>query len=519
MSTPKLSLHTFLLTDRTLTVGVSFPPLAAGESLPRLSVWFQTKGEDRILPLPVVKCSAEGGQAVATYELWNLFLEVRELQELSVTILSRMQPVRLPSLPVVSEGWTVSSVGEAIVLRAERPLALHPIRNKWLRFFDCNRKEQKKMITGLAIGLLSLPFRLLPVHPNRVTICSNRGKMLSGNPAFVYHALQQHPTLDLRILLLSSKGSLSEAFSFFYHYATSRVLLVDDYTRLLSYTPKPKHTKVLQLWHACGAFKTFGFSRLGKDSLLMQGSRNHRQYDAAIVSAKQAVPCYAEGFGIPTDRIYPLGVPRTDALCDAAGVAAVREAFFAAHPALRGKRLLLFAPTFRGGGNGDAYYPFEQFPVNRIVRALPKDSVLLVKWHPYLHERFAVAEDLQQRVLDLSDQSLNDLLTVSDVLITDYSSVVYEAALLRVPMLFYAFDLAEYIAGRDFYEDFPTWIPGKLVQTPEELIHALQTGDFEAEKLPRFCEEQLQTADGHASERVAALILDWVNETEGGPLS
>ena len=97
-------------------------------------------------------------------------------------------------------------------------------------------------------------------------------------------------------------------------------------------------------------------------------------------------------------------------------------------------------------------------------------------------------------MLDLSDEDeLNDLLFVTDLLITDYSSVVFEASLLDIPMLFYAFDLFDYISKRDFYYDFESFVPGKIVFSQRELTEAITTGDFESEKVPPFKTSSLTT--------------------------
>lgn len=510
-----LQITTWILNDQTFTIQINGPLAEDALQPPRLSVWFRTRQEDRILPLPVLRRSRDSFVASYTYELWNLFQHEKTLTQFSVTILDHMQPVLLEFPTQAIPGWISVVEGDTIHLRAKQPITFHPLVQNVRSFFCANRREQHKMAVWILMHLLYLPFRLLPVKKNRVTFCSNRRDKLSGNPAFVYEKLLEMGDLDLRVLLKTSGFSLGSMLRFCYLYATSRVLLVDDYYHLLSYTPKHTNTRVVQLWHACGAFKTIGFSRLGKDTSLLQSSPNHRQYDAAIVSSPGVAACYAEGFGIPTTHVYPLGVPRTDMFFDNSCRKLVRARFFADHPGFEGKRILLFAPTFRGGGKGDASYPLYRFPVNRIMASLDEDTVLLIKMHPYLKERFSVDSAYAGRVLDCSDlEEINDLLFVTDVLITDYSSVVYEAALLKIPMIFYAFDMADYVSSRDFYVDFRSWAPGKLVQTPEELLAALQAEDYEAGKLADFCAEQLSQTDGHASYRTAQLIRSMLTSSK-----
>ena len=124
-----------------------------------------------------------------------------------------------------------------------------------------------------------------------------------------------------------------------------------------------------------------------------------------------------------------------------------------------------------------------------------------------------IPEGYKDRVLDLSDEDeLNDLLFVTDLLITDYSSVVFEASLLDIPMLFYAFDLFDYISKRDFYYDFESFVPGKIVFSQRELTEAIVAGDFESEKVPPFKTKFFDHLDGRSSRRVADLILRFIGE-------
>ena len=95
---------------------------------------------------------------------------------------------------------------------------------------------------------------------------------------------------------------------------------------------------------------------------------------------------------------------------------------------------------------------------------------------------------------------------VTDILITDYSSVIFEAALLDIPMLFYAFDLDEYISSRGFYCEYISFIPGKLVENMDEIIAALMVGDFEADKIKEFKQDFFDDLDGKSGKRASEFI-------------
>ncbi len=372
-----------------------------------------------------------------------------------------------------------------------------------------------------ALGRL---FRILcffcPIRKNRVSFFSCRRDGLSGNPAFVHEALLKlSPVPEFRFLLRDDPRLQLRPralLRFLYLYATSSVVFVDEFFPLLNYVQKRPGVRLIQLWHAVGAFKTVGFSRVGKPGGPKQSSPNHRQYDFAIVSGEAVIGPYAEAFGLPENRLLPFGMPKTDIFFDEAYAAKTRESLYQTYPQLKGRRVILFAPTFRGAGPRSAFYPLERFSPAAFVDAAGQDAVLILKLHPFCKARYTVPAEYSGRILDLSDESeLNDLLFVTDLLITDYSSCIFEASMRGIPMLFYAFDLASYIVTRDFYCEFASFVPGKIVQTEEALREAVRTGDFEAEKVAPFREKFCGSADGNASARVARLTQKLLMETEG----
>lgn len=349
------------------------------------------------------------------------------------------------------------------------------------------------------------------IVPNRITFMSGRRDVIGGNYEFVYNLIKDRKDIDFQFLMFSDPAGHDRSRNikrFLELYSTSKVVIVDDYFRLLNDVPKRKGVTVIQLWHACGAFKSFGFTRLGKKGGPKQTSPNHRMYDYAIVSSKEIAKHYAEGFGISDKNVVATGVPRTDVFMDKEYAENIRNNFYARYPKLKDKKIVLFAPTFRGDGQMSAYYPKSAFHPQRVINAIGEDYVILLKLHPFCKERFEIPEELKDRIIDLSDaDEINDLLFVTDLLITDYSSVIFEASLLDIPMLFYAYDLYLYIKNRDFYYDFESFVPGKIVFSENELINSIKRNDFNQEKIHGFKNKFFDQLDGKSSQRVAELVL------------
>lgn len=149
------------------------------------------------------------------------------------------------------------------------------------------------------------------------------------------------------------------------------------------------------------------------------------------------------------------------------------------------------------------------------MEKMPKEYVLIIKHHPFVNMSYTIPDKWENRILDLSGESeINDLLFITDVLITDYSSVVFEAALLDIPMVMYAFDLRQYIASRDFYYDYEFFVPGKIVENFEDLVSAVRYQKYEKEKLAQFKARFFDDLDGKSMERVLDLIYSLIEENK-----
>ena len=108
-----------------------------------------------------------------------------------------------------------------------------------------------------------------------------------------------------------------------------------------------KRTKLIQVWHAGVGFKSVGYSRFGKVGTPFPVGSCHKKYDYALISSKKLTEVYAEVFGIEDEAFLPVGMPRLDGFLDKDKISGFRKKFFGVHPTLEGKKIILFAPTFR----------------------------------------------------------------------------------------------------------------------------------------------------------------------------
>lgn len=346
---------------------------------------------------------------------------------------------------------------------------------------------------------------------DRILFASEMRTAMEGNLARVHQRMVERG-LDARFRFRYSfrvprTATKPTTLRTIYLLATSDIVLIDDYFNLLETLELAPETRIIQLWHAGSGFKSVGYSRFGRYGS-PQLRNAHRTYTYAITGSKHLVPVYAEAFGIEESAIIPTGLPRVDTFLDPAHAERVVAEFFAARPELTGKKIILFAPTFRGRGINDAYYDYTRIDFAALHRlCVDLDAVVLFRMHHFVREPVPIPAEYADRLLDYSSfPEGNNLLHVTDVLITDYSSIIYEFSLLRRPMLFYAYDKAAYAATRGFHRDYEAVAPGRICETFDALIDALRSNDYELWKVDRFREENFDYYDTNSADRV----IDWL---------
>lgn len=366
---------------------------------------------------------------------------------------------------------------------------------------------------GFAVGS-RLPLRA------RVVLATAHDEVLRGNLAIIAAALAtEQPAIPVTILAhRPSRGvrgrlaNLVQTIRGAYHLGRARVFIVDDYYFPI-YPIRPRAgTTIVQVWHACGAFKRFGRSlenkRFGVDRAVRDRVPIHANYDLCLVSSPTAAVHFADAFGQPLDRfVYALGIPRTDVLFGAERIAARNAELRVLYGIPPDRRVILYAPTFRGDRIGDARFN-DQLDLGRLRTGLGDDHVVLLRLHPFIREQAVIGPELAGFAIDVSDHpDINELLPLADLLVTDYSSVIFEFALLGRPMVFFAPDHADYELERGFYFDYRAGVPGPVVETTDEVVAAIRADRFDPARMEAFRRTWFEVADGLATDRFIARVV------------
>lgn len=361
--------------------------------------------------------------------------------------------------------------------------------------------------------------RLRPLQ-SKVVLATASRDVLAGNLAWIQAGLTRRlPAASVVQLAYrrrrGARGLLELATSLVragYHLATARLFVVDDYFFPM-YVVRPRHgTRFVQVWHACGAFKKFGLSVLdqafGADAAYAQAVPIHSTYDLCLVSAERFISAYMEAFGLPRERFTArLGIPRTDLFFDRARITAASSAVRTRYGIPEDRRVILYAPTFRGARTTEAHDPTD-LDLDALRDRLGADHVVLVRSHPFVRARPGHDTGGPRFVIDVSDHpDINELMLISDVLVTDYSSAMYEFALLGRPMAFFAPDHAAYQRERGLYFDYAEGVPGPVFTDSRALAEWLRNGPFDLDRIRAFATESFDVADGAATDRFIEQVV------------
>src|SRR3954468_13504051 len=336
-------------------------------------------------------------------------------------------------------------------------------------------------VTRTLLRLLGALFALLGVRSDRVVLATARTSTLEGNLLHVFRAMRERrPNLDYVLLpepygygLRAKLGYLLRTVRGMYYLRTSRLAVVDNAWLPVHVAPHPG-TTVVQVWHAPGALKRFGLDTAVPHHGL-EAQFLHRNYDYVVTTSEASRIPWSRAFGTPVERVLPLGTPRTDFFFDAEAMAAARGRTLERFPALAGRTVVLYAPTFRG--RGAAKHPAARLEAARLRAMLPPSYALVLKCHPNLNGQSESVDGFD--VVADAATPLNELFTVADVLVTDYSSSIFEYALLHKPIVLLVGDLAEYERDPGLYVDYRTAMIGTQVTTTDDVAAAIVEGRFD----------------------------------------
>lgn len=350
-------------------------------------------------------------------------------------------------------------------------------------------------------GALFKLFKQAKVNDNRVSFIIDSHESFKGNLDYIKKEFDKRGNYEFHFFY---KDKLS--FGSFKKLASSKYVFLNDNFFPLAFMNFKPETIVVQLWHAPGASKKFGGSvDFESREILSKISENT---DFLIVTSEKIKDYYSEAFQMPISKIRALGLPRMDYYFENHDLDKLKQDFCRRYGVSSDKKIILYAPTFRDEERYNNV--FNYLDLDKFNQVLGDEYVLALRLHPKIRNFYKDDISSQGKYIDVSGfESEQELMLLSDMMITDYSSIMIEYAILNRPILFFTYDLEDYLANeRGFYYDFKATVPGPIAHTSDELINIIHDDGFDKSKLSDFVKTQLDVIDGKSSKRIVDFLLN-----------
>ncbi|WP_160725742.1 CDP-glycerol glycerophosphotransferase family protein [Bacillus sp. USDA818B3_A] len=388
-------------------------------------------------------------------------------------------------------------------------------------------REPRKIVYKLYHTLFNL-IGFFPIKKNLIIFESFLGKQYSDNPRAIYEYLREYyPNYQLlwsidkkqKRRYLEDNIPFINRFSIKWLFVMPRANYWVINSRMPYWIKKPRHTIYLQTWHGTPLKKLAG----DMDEIYMPGTTTKRYKEAFYKEAQNwdylispnaySTAIFERAFKYDRSKILETGYPRNDFLkqqnTKSADDKIKDELGIPKH-----KKVILYAPTWRDNEYyGIGKYKFSlKIDFEQLRDALGEECVILLRLHYLIANRVDISA-YKNFVYDLSSyDDIRELYIISDLLITDYSSVFFDFLCLKRPIIFYTYDFETYRDHlRGFYFDLEKEAPGPLVKTMEQLVVAIQQaikeGRQPSEAIIKFHQKFCHLEDGFSTKRVVKSVF------------
>lgn len=348
-----------------------------------------------------------------------------------------------------------------------------------------------------------------------------RGSKFSPSLRYTYRYVKNNTDYKLKKHTLQVRKVENEDYyenvkEFIRDIADAKAIFVCTANDYMGYFKLRPETTYIQLWHGCGAFKKVGLStidkKFGKSAASFEEYPMNTNYSYVTIASPELSWIFEESMGISKESgiIVPTGISRTDVFFNQEFRENSYNKLYQLIPQARDKKIILYAPTFRG--EVETCTSPDVLDVGKFAEKLDEEYILLFKHHQVVKNLPEIPEKYRDTfAFDMTrgtGMDINELMTVADVCISDYSSVVFEYSLFERPMIFFAYDLEDYIDERGLYYNFDEITPGPVFRTNEEIIdYILHIEErFDKQEVADFKEKFMCCCDGHSTERILELI-------------
>lgn len=357
----------------------------------------------------------------------------------------------------------------------------------------------RKFIVYWILYFFNLLFKPLKIKKNRITFISYKSNKLEKDFKLISKALEKEKKYELIYILTKYENNLLGNIKYLYncilqlYYTNTSSIIILDYNNFVISNFKKTGVKVIQIWHASGAIKKFG-NDIEREYLI-------KNYDYVISTSECWTDIYSKAFNVKKENIVPLGLPRTDVLFSKEKLKKYKKNILHKYPEIKDKKVILYAPTFRGDHIKGAYIP--KIDLQYIKNKIGDDYVIIYKFHPW-NESVDIGES--KGIINGNKEGLIKLFSVSDYLISDYSSIIYDFTILGKPIISFVPDIDEYRISRGFYKDYEKVMPWPICKSENEVVDAILNKEVNVNDIIEFNNRYFKYKDGKSIERILSFI-------------
>lgn len=287
--------------------------------------------------------------------------------------------------------------------------------------------------------------------------------------------------------------SLFDPFIQSYYLATSSICIIDGHQIPVSCLKHKSELKIIQIWHSLGAIKMFGYQTLNTkyDQKLAKLMCMHQNYDAIISPSEEMSKHFAKAFNSPIEKFVNIGLPRIDYLLKTQPKN--KEAVYKKYPKLKDKKVILYAPTFR---------IYDDYKIDELIKEFKNSTKweLVIKIHPRMKVKVP-------KKYTYDKVSSMELLSVADYVITDYSAISLEAAILGKPVVLYTYDEEKYREYEGINTDLDKDLPGYNFKDASLLAKFIKSNKYDKKILKNYCDKYIKYKDGSVTRRLTDYII------------